>query len=168
MAWTTPPTFTAGASLTAAQLNILSGNLAVLAGARTSYAATSVWTQATANPVLGNGTIVADYRQVDKEVDFYVQVTIGSTTALGTGTWQLALPVAARRLGQIFIGGAVDVSAGGQAIPIAGEQVSASLLLLREWPATAGGGFLVVNNTQPIATPATGDTYTISGRYEAA
>jgi hypothetical protein len=67
LAWTTPPTFVAGASLTAAQLN---------------------------------------------------------TTALGTGTWQLALPVAARRLGQVFIGGAIDVSAGGQAIPIAGEQVS--------------------------------------------
>ena len=46
MAWTTPSTWTAGAVLTAAQLNTqVKGNLDVIGGAWTAY--TPTWTGAT-------------------------------------------------------------------------------------------------------------------------
>ena len=54
---------------------------------------TPVWTAATTNPVLGNGTLVGRYCQIGKTVWVKFRLTIGSTTTLGSGDWSISLPV---------------------------------------------------------------------------
>lgn len=75
-------TFTAGAVLTAAELN-------TAGGAWTTF--TPSWT----NFTLGNGTVnYARYEQVGRTVKLYVKVTLGSTSSVGTVP-TLTLPVTA-------------------------------------------------------------------------
>jgi hypothetical protein len=63
-------------------------------GAWLSY--TPTWTAATTNPSLGNGALVGRYIQIGKTVNVFVQLTIGSTTTLGTGGWIFSVPFAAK------------------------------------------------------------------------
>lgn len=169
MPWTTPLTITGGQTAgVSTAFNSHATDLAIIGGARPNY--TPTWTQSSTNPTLSNGTLTGDFRQVDKEVDFFIQLTIGSTTTIGTGTFLFALPVAARRSGWQALGGVIDASAGTtQSIPVVGEVVPGALtqMAMRVWPSTAGNGFQVMNQTQPV-TWATGDVITLSGRYEAA
>lgn len=167
MSWSTPPAFAAGMTAgLAAALQKLSDDLAVIGGARTAY--TPTWTQSTTNPTLGNGVLLGEFRRVDKEVDFLIQLTIGSGTILGTGTFLFALPATAKRISWSAFGSVLDVSASTTiGIPIAAEATSTTLVGIRQWPAGAGGQYQVVNQTQPIAW-GTGDVLTVSGRYEAA
>ena len=44
----------------------------------------STWSPTTANLTLGNGTIIARYRQSGKTGDFIFSFTLGSTSAIGT------------------------------------------------------------------------------------
>lgn len=114
MAWSTPPTFSAGATLGASQLNILSGDLNVLGGAWTSDArsAATIWTAATTNPVIGNGSLTSRYRSVGKTFDWEVRIVTGSTTTYGTGTWQLVPPFAPLLTGGEYpVGAVLDTSA---------------------------------------------------------
>ena len=164
MTWSTPPTFTAGHQLPAADLQKLSDDLALVGGARTSYVPT--WTQSTSNPSLGNGTLVGEYRKVDKEVDFFIQLTLGSTTIVGSGTFTFALPAAPRRTGWFAVGAAIDTSAGTLPWVVFGEP-SATALVMRALPTSAAGDqFRVLNQSQPF-TWANNDVLTIQGRYEA-
>lgn len=59
-------------------------------GAWTAY--TPTWNAST-NPTLGNGTIVGRYRRTGKTLDFAFELTIGSTTNTGVGTWLFPFPV---------------------------------------------------------------------------
>ncbi len=61
-------------------------------GAAISY--TPTWTAQSANPSLGNGTLVGSYFQKGLLVDVFLNLTIGSTTTLGTGLWLFSLPFA--------------------------------------------------------------------------
>lgn len=56
---------------------------------------TPTWTAEIQNPVLGNGTLVGTYKQVDKTVFFNLVLTGGSDTAWGIGFWHFTLPVTA-------------------------------------------------------------------------
>jgi hypothetical protein len=53
------------------------------------------WTAATTNPTIGNGSIVARYRQAGKSVHFRLSITGGSTTNGGSGSYTFGLPVVA-------------------------------------------------------------------------
>lgn len=90
MAWSTVPTFSAGGVFTAAQANTLGGNLKAIGDPWTAY--TPTWTGATSNPTLGNGTLTAAYMLAGKFCWYKIALTIGSSTALGTGTWSFTLP----------------------------------------------------------------------------
>ena len=81
MAWS------AGAILTASQLNTY------LPQTWTAY--TPTWTAATANPVLGNGTIVGSSGRAGGTIFGSIRLTLGSTTTTGTGAWRFTLHVAA-------------------------------------------------------------------------
>jgi len=115
MAWTTPITFSAGATLTAAQLNSnLRDNLNAAFPGGTTWAA---WSPTYANLTIGNGTVVARYIQVGSLVIARWQFTLGSTSAVGTGP-TVSLPVtsastgytaAANPLGQVTF---VDTGVG--------------------------------------------------------
>lgn len=159
MAWTTPPAFPAGMTAGVAEaLQQLSDNLAVIGGAWTSY--TPTWTASTTNPVLNNGTLVGRYKKIDKTVYFTVDLTIGSTTTLGSGTYIFSLPTAAVR--------GVEMA------------IDCTLSLVHSTTRNAGGGILVnttqvrlmqasgqVTDSSPFAW-ATGDVISLAGTYEAA
>lgn len=56
---------------------------------------TPTWTAATANPTLGNGTLLGRYIKLGRYVNFYIGLTIGSTTVSGAGAFTFGnLPVA--------------------------------------------------------------------------
>lgn len=55
---------------------------------------TLVWTASGTAPSLGNATVVSRYIQIGKLVHYFGQITFGSTTTYGTGTYSFSLPVA--------------------------------------------------------------------------
>lgn len=131
----------------------------------TSYGSAASFTGATSNPVLNNGTWSAKYRQVNKAVDFYVKVTMGSTTTYGSGNFRVALPVTPISTDPGFWTVATaDASSGaiymGTVFSWTGTVASLAVIL----PA---GGVQQVTSTVPW-TYATGDTIIVRGSYEAA
>ena len=85
----TPFPFSAGAVLTAAQLNSIGE-------AATSF--TPTWT----NYTRGNGTTIAYYTEVNKLVYVYVRETLGTTSSV-TGVLRMTLPITAARAQSIPI-----------------------------------------------------------------
>ncbi|MGW9437927.1 hypothetical protein [Streptomyces sp. NPDC055607] len=125
MAIAVPRTWVVGEIVTAAQLNaeIRDQWLDVLA-AWVTY--TPVWTAATTNPVLGNGSIIGRHKKLGRLVNYQIDLTMGSTTTYGSGAWSITLPFpaaassgsrvgTAQALGGSRFGGQVVVSpsAGG-------------------------------------------------------
>ena len=51
-----------------------------------------VWTAATTNPAIGNGTLVGRYARIGKSVTYGVRLKAGSTTTFGSGVWYFSLP----------------------------------------------------------------------------
>lgn len=87
----------------------------------TAWAAyTPVWTAASSNPSLGNGTIAGFYKQTGKTVSAYGRLLVGSTTTFGTGDWRISLPVTAQTtagpspVGSATAGDASATSAGSR------------------------------------------------------
>lgn len=157
MPWTTPPTFAAGATLTAAQLNILGGDLAVVGGSWTDYVPTPT------NLTIGNGTITGRYNQTGKTVDFITTITFGSTTVL-TGSPTLTLPVTG--LASFSPLGAIGFDASGTVdYPIFARISGGTTVIFRTWPTTAGNSLPGLSSTVPV-TWATGDVIVAGGRYE--
>ncbi|MFF5784179.1 hypothetical protein ACFY8P_04320 [Streptomyces sp. NPDC012693] len=126
MAITTPRTWVVGEVVTAAYLNaeVRDQWLDVLA-AWVTY--TPVWTGATTNPVLGNGSLVGRSKKIGRLVNFQIDLTMGSTTTYGTGAWSITLPFQAaassgsrvgnaQALGASRFGGQVVVSPGANGI----------------------------------------------------
>jgi hypothetical protein len=50
------------------------------------------WTAATTNPTLSNGTLIGRYKRFGTTVHLHVELTIGSTTNVGSGAWIFSLP----------------------------------------------------------------------------
>jgi hypothetical protein len=64
----------------------------VSVGAYAAY--TPTWTSTGTAPAYGNAALSARYQQIGKHIHAHGEVTFGSTTTFGTGTWRFALPVA--------------------------------------------------------------------------
>lgn len=131
----------------------------------TSYGSAASFTGATSNPVLNNGTWLGKYKQVNKAVEFYVKVTMGSTTTYGSGNLRVALPVTPSSNDPGFWTVATaDASTGaiymGTVFSWTGTTASLAVTL----PA---GGIQQVSSTVPW-TYATSDTIVVRGSYEAA
>ena len=147
--------------LTSSDLNAEVKNLWTgLQAAWVSY--TPTWGSSGTAPAKNNGTIAGAYYQVGKTVDFHIELTIGSTSTNGTGLYNFSLPVTAAW---------TALSACGNAIihnDDANANASRTVLLLNS--TTVG---LISDSGDRVAadspfTPATGDKYFITGRYEAA
>lgn len=136
---------------------VSTGNLP--AGAWTTY--TPTWSSTGTHPAIGNGNFTgSSYSQVDKTVSFLLNMTTGTTSTYGTGTYIIGLPVAASvASGYAF---AVRAFVAGVAYTGVACLTSASLLVVYLsspavlFTATAPGVFA---NT---------DSITISGTYQAA
>lgn len=51
------------------------------------------WLATTTNPVIGNGVKAGRYKQIGKLVWFRINITLGSTTTVGSGTYTFTPPV---------------------------------------------------------------------------
>jgi len=109
---TTPRTWVVGEVVTAAQLNTeIRDQFNDLFAAWATY--TPTWTATTTNPTLGNGTLNGRYKQIGKTVHLAIELTFGSTTTPGTGTYAFALPATATSsVARILTGQAV--TSGGR------------------------------------------------------
>lgn len=158
-----PFPFVAGSVLTAAELN-------GIGEAWTSY--TPVWTASTTNPDIGNGTILGKYCQVNKLVVARINVSFGSTTTYGSGTWLFSYPVTAAAP----ISANERILSSGQYLD---SNTSASYNLLVSYNSTSGSAFRIqvfsnasqtlqiMAATVPI-TAANNDAFQLNFCYEAA
>jgi hypothetical protein len=70
---------------------------------------TPTWTSTGTQPAIGNGTVVGSYFQVGCMVWFYLKITLGGTSTVGTGNYLFSLPVAPGGANtQVGSGAAVD------------------------------------------------------------
>lgn len=76
------------------------GGLAREPGAWTSWTPTWTTTSGSATPSYGNATVDCKYTKTGRKVDFYINITFGSTTNFGAGAtssdnWKFSLPAPA-------------------------------------------------------------------------
>lgn len=165
MGWTNPRTWVSGETVTAAIMNThVRDNLAALSTWQTDW--TPTWTGGTTNPTIGNGSIVGRYISAGKLVHWYAEITIGSTTTLGTGVYSLDLPVAEVSRRFTFHGHLFDFSAS-DFYPILGVRNGSDAVVMKVEPTTAGNTQRNFTGTVPV-TLATSDVIFLGGTYEAA
>ena len=162
---TTPRTWVAGEVSTAANFNAeVRDAFTGIQAAWTSY--TPSWTGATTNPVIGNGTITGAYLQIGKTVLYRIGITIGSTTTMGTGVYYtFSLPMTANSTYTLHAAAGFatffDTSAPTVYMRFAALQTGLASVILRDQAGAA------VSPTVPVV-PAVGDTFAITGAFEAA
>lgn len=126
------------------------------------------WTPSYTNITVGDGTVVAKYAQIGKTVHFFWSIVVGSTSAVTNGH-TISLPVtAASRYGTsnayspIGLAYTNDITGNAHAGWV---RANSTTVMQPTW-GTAGSG------SQQTATfpinEATGDTYVVTGTYEAA
>lgn len=126
----------------------------------------SVYTTTSTNITVGNGTLEARARQVGQTVDFFVQFTLGSTSAVSASP-TFTLPATALRTGWQAAHSTIFDTSATAFYPVAGIADTTGRVLCRILPLTAGNPYLAIGATAPM-TWATGDVLTIQGSYEAA
>lgn len=163
MAWSTPATWVAGIPTVANFNNRIRDQFNALGDAWASYS--PAWTASTTNPVIGNGTLNGFYREIGKTIDYRIELTVGSTTTFGSGSYRMSLPTAARAaitslaqpMGNAGLG---DTSASARYLRTAVYLTTTTVFLADE----AGTAW---TPTVPF-TLANGDFVIIYGTYEAA
>lgn len=87
---TTPRTWVVGETVAAATMNTeIRDQFNSFFGAWTAY--TPAWTAST-NPSLGNGTLTGQHMKVGRTTHMQLQLTAGSTTTFGSGTYTFSMP----------------------------------------------------------------------------
>lgn len=109
---------------------------------------TPVWTAATTNPSLGDGVLRGFYTRSGNIVHLSINLTIGSTTTLGTGTWRFSLPFVAKTLNSTVERGiAVLIDTGTTTLLGAVRVLNNATFLEIQIP----GGLSLVNGAAPFA-----------------
>ncbi|MGW1938948.1 hypothetical protein [Streptomyces goshikiensis] len=149
--------FVAGQTLTATDINLISGLWA-------SY--TPTWSSSGTQPILGNGTITGRWARTGNVIHYMIKLTAGSTTTYGTGNYVFSLPVAVGAvtdfLGNAFAG---DASVGGGGYSTGTAFLGAGGTVGAYFGNVVGSAALT--NTWPM-TWANGDRLWLEGVYEAA
>jgi hypothetical protein len=160
MAWTSPRTWVAGETITAAILNThLRDNLLDLGG---TTAAWTTFTPTTTLITVGNGTLSCAYKQRGKDVKVRYHFVFGSTSSLG-GVPTFSIPVTSFSQSTIryaLAGFAFDASASNVFLLTGAVNVTAGLVHI----GSTGG---LITSSIPF-TWATGDIFALTGIYEAA
>ena len=166
MAFTTPRTWVAGETPTAAIMNThVRDNLAAvlpLGEGSTTY--TPTW--AGGSPSIGNGTLTGRYQRIGKRISVQIVLIGGSTTNWGGATaWTFSLPVTAASDTVYYVGIAHILDSGtGFHTGVALISPGGSTLNLNPSTAGTGGNFA---STTPI-TWATNDQLRIDITYTVA
>ncbi len=163
MAWSTPATWAAGIPTVSNFNTRIRDQFNALGDSWASYS--PAWTGSGSNPVVNNGTLNGFYREIGKTIDYRIELTIGSTTTFGSGSYRLSLPVTARTaitslcapMAQAGLG---DTSASARYMRTAVYLTSTTVFLCDE----AGTAW---TPTVPF-TLANGDFVVVTGTYEAA
>lgn len=128
----------------------------------TTYTPTWVTTGAGADPTIGNGTLSGRYMQVGKAVFVAIKITFGTTTTVGSGIYEVGLPLAsASGYSGLLMGQAVDTGSSITAIhgQVGGSDSAATLVI--------NDSNAVVTHAAPYAWGST-DIISIAGWYEVA
>lgn len=142
-------------------------------GSSSTWAAyTPTWTAATTNPAIGNGTLAGRYVRDGDTVHFWINLTFGTTTTVGSGVWRFGLPVAASaeyasQHGLAVSGYMENFALQGYIVPasrLAPGSVTTIELLTA---AASGNGFGTLVSSGAPFTMADQDYLRFSGSYEA-
>jgi hypothetical protein len=109
---TTPVAGTVAWLTTPGTLSYYTGTAWIALGAWNSY--TPVWTAATTNPAIGDGTLTGRYAVVGKVCHFTTFAAFGSATTYGSGGYSLSLPVATGPTGGLIQFNGMAISGGGR------------------------------------------------------
>jgi len=132
---------------------------------------TPVWTAATTNPSLGNGSLTGTYKQRGKIVDVRINLTTGSTTTYGSGTYRITLPVSAKNsevntiIGNGYV---VDASTGFYFHIVGDTGDSLTQVVFRSFVSIADNAYLGTVTSLGPMTFNTSDRILFVGSYEAA
>lgn len=143
-------------------------NVWVVGTAESAWTAfTPTWTAVTTNPAIGDGTLTGLFKQNGGSIEFQLQMTAGSTTTFGSGYWSL---------GGFPDGGPGGIS--GATNPQDGYGVAVVSYTTYPISGPASGGYVnavsasssyaetaAINASIP-ASWASGDSFTLSGRYQ--
>lgn len=125
---------------------------------------TPTWSSTGTQPVLNNGSIYGRYALLGRLVHLYVELTMGSSTTYGTGTYRFSLPVPSDDRLWCLPGMTFDSSVSGyEDLTGIVTGASATLVELRTLT-TVGASLSVVQNGTPI-TFATNDKIIVNGVY---
>jgi len=126
------------------------------------------WTPTLTNATLGNGTIVAKYKQVGKTIHFMIRFVLGSTSTIGTNPL-FSLPATigtAFNVSLMPIGfGTIEDSGTISFIAMCTPQTSTTARFFT-YSATATYGQEVTTTASIPMTWTTNDAFRISGTYE--
>lgn len=144
----------------------LDGSLAAADAGFVFSSYTPAWTSTGTQPALVDGTAVGSYVQLGDLVMGSLQITLGSSSTNGTGTYRFSIPVEAAVTTTRFPLGHGTVRDTGTAVwsCVATPGTSTTLELVVANSVTTPG---LATATAPM-TPASGDTYLVSFMYEAA
>lgn len=155
------PSFTGSIQATGS----LNFNGSELSTAWTSY--TPVWTAASVDPVIGNGTITGQYKVIGKTCFVRGNVAMGSTTTFGSGEWYISMPFTASNAdGILMTANLLDNGTAWYNATMNGARAGFNYKAPIQYQNT-GGTASDVNATQPF-TWTTSDRFIWNGSYEIA
>jgi hypothetical protein len=132
-----------------------------------SRAYTPPWTATGGGASLGDGSIIGRFSRQGDVVDFQIDLTLGSTSAVGSGTWEFTLPVPDTAFGPVQMCGVGFASnAASSDATVFAVRVTPNAQKVQGFYAVSGTG--APNNlgaTAPAATWGGGSAIRMSGRY---
>lgn len=147
-------------------LGNFSGNDFLWTGGAAWTPYTPTWRSSGTQPVVNNGVLVGRYRQFGKTVVVSIQLTIGTTTTIGTGTYSWDLPFQAANQVANYMGAGQFVAGsrwGG------GTQIGANSTTVALYvpPNSTTSTWSQASDTVPVA-PASTNAYRLTFTYEIA
>jgi len=131
----------------------------------TSY--TPIWTAASSNPFIGNGSSTGQYKLIGKTCFVRGNIVMGSTTTFGSGEWYVSMPFTASHADAILMtANLLDNGAAWYNATLNGARAGFNFKTPIQYQAV-GGTANDVNATQPF-TWANSDRFLWNGSYQIA
>jgi hypothetical protein len=150
---------------------IISATTLSLSGSQLDTSWTSyvpVWTAASVNPVINNGTIEGYYKLIGKTCFVRGNIAMGSTTTFGTGEWYVSMPFTAANADAILITATLlDNGSAWYNATMAGGRAGFNTKAPLQYVNFTNGTASDVNATQPFTWAST-DRFIWNGSYEIA
>ncbi|MCX5559991.1 hypothetical protein [Streptomyces sp. NBC_00038] len=150
-------------------LSYYTGSAWIALGAWNSY--TPVWTAATTNPAIGDGTLTGRYAVVGKVCHFTAFAAFGSTTTYGSGGYSLSLPIVTGPTGGLIQFNGMALSGGGRGLITCQPSASSGSTTYTLWGhgATTSSAISQIGSGGLFGTAfANGSFIRVNGTYEVA